>query len=397
MKEEILEEVTREVVKTNKVVIEVDVPDEELSLIQKVMLDKEYFNVRQKVGDLDGLWWGERDYEYFQVIDLDHDGKEEVCISHGYGGDILILHEENNQVYGFYAGFRGFSPAYTDGTYWGSGGASDSSYHGNASFANHEYTDEVILHVLFDHEDGVHYYKNDYEYSGGTEISEAEAIEITSTLGLTEAIEHKYTVENILKYAPKKSDVADESLFTLEAGVPDDELTLMQKVLFNKATFNDGQKIAQIPELFDEGYKEDVRFYVVDLDKDGVNEVIITYSPDKVLILHEKDGEVYGYEDSARAYATIYTDGTSSYSGKFAGNDADFLFGNVSFENNEYTHKSILVVVKESYGERYLKDGNGNLGIEITEEEYEEIMSRYSKKEAKGYKYTVENILEYVK
>lgn len=391
-KENVLQYVTRE---AEELTFETEISEDELSLIQKVMLNKAYFNGRQKLEDINSIFWGDEEYESLhslRIVDLDHDGKDEACIEYANGW-ILILHEENEEIYGYLDSFRGLNTIYTDGISSGSDGASEWSFSGNTSFADYKYTNEVITSV-YDEADGTtHYYKNGYDYDG-VEISEVEFTEIMSSCGLVETVDYEYTVENILKYVPKKEY---KSQFKLKPNVADEELTLMQKVLFNRETFNDGQKIAQVPGLFDEGYKEDVQFYVVDLDKDGVDEVIITYSPDKALILHEKEGKVYGYEDCARAYATLHTDGTSSYSGKFAGDDANFLLGKVSFENNEYTHKSIMTVIEEFSGIRYIKDGNGISGIEITKEEYEEIMSQYSKKEAEGYKYTLENILEHVK
>ena len=53
----------------------------------------------------------------YAVLDMDGDGKEEVLIS-GWTSDILVLHEENGNIYGFDFTFRGMYNVKTDGSYY---------------------------------------------------------------------------------------------------------------------------------------------------------------------------------------------------------------------------------------------------------------------------------------
>lgn len=53
----------------------------------------------------------------YAVLDMDGDGKEEVLIS-GWTSDMLVLHEENGNIYGFDFTFRGMYNVKTDGSYY---------------------------------------------------------------------------------------------------------------------------------------------------------------------------------------------------------------------------------------------------------------------------------------
>lgn len=53
----------------------------------------------------------------YAVLDMDGDGEVEVLIS-GWTSDILVLHEENGNIYGFDFTFRGMYNVKTDGSYY---------------------------------------------------------------------------------------------------------------------------------------------------------------------------------------------------------------------------------------------------------------------------------------
>lgn len=53
----------------------------------------------------------------YAVLDMDSDGGVEVLIS-GWSSDILVLHEENGNIYGFDFTFRGMYNVKTDGSYY---------------------------------------------------------------------------------------------------------------------------------------------------------------------------------------------------------------------------------------------------------------------------------------
>lgn len=67
--------------------------------------------------------------EYFAAVDLDADGTAEVIVSLSIRGagtsDYLVLRWQDGVVYGYTFAAREFSDVRTDGTFWSSGGASD--------------------------------------------------------------------------------------------------------------------------------------------------------------------------------------------------------------------------------------------------------------------------------
>jgi len=185
-----------------------------------------------------------------------------------------------------------------------------------------------------------------------------------------------------------------EELF-IDAGVPDDELSLMQKVLFNKEEYNDGKKIADVEGIYNNPYGRRVTFCVVDLDRDGKDEICIVYATGDILILHEIDGRIYGYEHGFRAFNPAYTDGT--FAGSSGASYSEF-YGNVSFTKDEFRFECITGVEWDRTGNpTYYKNGTSYSGVETSKEEYDQIMSQYEKNEVKYYDFTIENILEYVK
>lgn len=192
--------------------------------------------------------------------------------------------------------------------------------------------------------------------------------------------------------------------------VPEEGLSLMQKVLLNKVEFYgkleysdhttetmSKHKIEEIEGIYYDDM-EYTDFYVVDLDRDGTNEICVQYPPGFVMIFHEKDGVVYGYKWVFRSFNPVYSDGTFGGSG---GASIDYLYGNVSFEENNFNYETITSIWFEGSGEQHFCKGNPSIltelaGVEISKEEYDEIMSNYPKEEAVCYDFTIENILKYV-
>ncbi len=117
----------------------------------------------------------------------------------------------------------------------------------------------------------------------------------TEKVGGTEFIENTEVADT--SQEPKK-----EQEIEVEAGIPDEELSLMQKVLFNKAPYNGGEKIANIEGIYHDEYGRTVTFYVVDLDHDGNEEVYLIYGGGSGLILHYDGNEVFGYDYAWRSF-----------------------------------------------------------------------------------------------
>ena len=190
---------------------DVGVPDEELSPLQKVILNQTPFYGQVDFTDDNPATWHlvedcawlcdytGLNYNSFYVIDMDQDGKDEVCLS--YRGYILILREQEDGIYGYNWAFRQFNPPHTNGTFHGSGGAPYTTFYGNVSFAGNVFSHDVITSVTYKKSEP-HYYKDGESYSNGVEISKEEYDEIMSVYASEEAKEYSLTYENILKYVP---------------------------------------------------------------------------------------------------------------------------------------------------------------------------------------------------
>lgn len=107
-----------------------------------------------------------------------------------------------------------------------------------------------------------------------------------------------------------------------------ESLTLCQ---LNKAVSSDSNVSAEV-----------TKFAIVDLDNDGIAEVVLWLLVNGndyygCEVLRYQDGKVYGYTLWYRAFNTIKTDGTFS----FSSSASSMGFGSVSFNNDSYAVKEI--------------------------------------------------------
>ena len=195
---------------------DIDLSTVELSLMQKVLLNQEGFYGKLSYLDENSIGWhrveeydnfcryDENTSNYFYVIDLDGDSKDEICV--GYGGLFLIFHEIDGKIYGYNWFYRSFSPLYVDATFDATSGASINSFHGNVAFSEMEFSFDVITRVETKYVDEIenrvtYYYKNgEPGEEGCIEITEEEYDEIMSKYSREEAVHYDFTIENILKY-----------------------------------------------------------------------------------------------------------------------------------------------------------------------------------------------------
>lgn len=97
--------------------------------------------------------------------------------------------------------------------------------------------------------------------------------------------------------------------------------------------------------------------------------------------------------------SSLYKDGTFLGTAGASEND---LMGNISFDKNQMYYDTItsttMDLTRDEKMRFYKNAGWGEDGaIEITREEYMEIMSQYSMETDVTYSFTIENILKYVK
>ena len=123
-------------------------------------------------------------------------------------------------------------------------------------------------------------------------------------------------------------------------------LSAYKSVMQNNAAFfsaddNQNMYLDQLADSFAEDAGEPLaftKFAVVDLDHDGIPEVILWETVNGVVdygfeVLHYQDGVVYGYSFVYRALMQLKVDGTFS----FSSGAADSGFGTVKFNKDAYT------------------------------------------------------------
>lgn len=76
----------------------------------------------------------------YAFVDFDHDGIDELAVeTTSLAGEYIVLHYENNQIFGYLVNYRAMLNLKKDGSFGGSSGASDVSY-STMSFNQNSYT-----------------------------------------------------------------------------------------------------------------------------------------------------------------------------------------------------------------------------------------------------------------
>ena len=196
---------------------------------------------------------------------------------------------------------------------------------------------------------------------------------------------------------------------TPEATTPEatteEELSMMQKVLLDEEGFiyvdsadgfKAGLKIKNLPTVcnaYDNYESYDRTFYSVDLDRDGNDEIIADLGIRGTYIIFYDAGDmIYGYEMHKRAMTKIYSDGTFDVEG---GASVSYHEKIKKFTVNGIERELIVKRVWENLENRkyivhyYLDDDEK---VEISEEEYNELMKQHSREEVKKQNLTRDNI-----
>jgi len=159
---------------------------------------------------------------------------------------------------------------------------------------------------------------------------------------------------------------------------PADYLRIYSKVLQNKVAFYDYDEFScwkKYCEVFvlPDGTRWQADFTVMDLDADGIPEVILGFHPGIFLILRYEDGIVYGYTRSIRQMGELKKDGTFFWSGGAGHNGV----ARMKFADGE-CERTDLAFVDSHYPESEFYCING---VEATWEEYEAYRNAQDEKE----------------
>ena len=319
----------------------------------------------------------------FSLVDINFDGQKDVCLySSLYEEQFLrvLFVEEGNvyiggiKTYGYEVNKDGYAVA--------------ENYRG--FFVQKSILGKGNVDVLrIEYDFGVY-------QCNGVDVSMEEAESYKGLFSMSLPEKYELTDENIKKYINESTlisipiitdnlPIENESIEepATEIQISDDELNLMQKALLGKVDIYDTEdgkykKVSEIPYYF---VGMDFRF--VDLDGDGLVEVILQ-PPMQGSILHEIDGTIYRYPISNRV--CYNEDGTVSGS---SGASYNYLF-RISFTKTEAVDDYIYWAIDGKVYKKYEYEGEK---IEFTEEERAEIKATYSEIMIDSYEFNHNNVV----
>lgn len=242
------------------------------------------------------------DYDEFVLADLNNDGGNELILYYGGLGFVEVFHYEDNAVYGFQSGARHMNPVYTNGIYGGSDSADHGYYSRLTELDKDGYTEEMVAEARYS-------YVGDSDYEiGGISVSQEEYKEFQQNIeetgqaedipyvGLDACLLGGLSEEEL--YMVKHVDVlpmTDTPSYPMEPEIRQayyDVLTGGKELI----SVTDDRQMFYLDDDQQQNGKRILYFSIVDMDQDGIYEVVLSCSFDTTQILHYADGEVYSYQ-----------------------------------------------------------------------------------------------------
>lgn len=237
----------------------------------------------------------------FVVVDLNNDGRNEIILFYGMGMS-EVFHYEDNAVYGFQSGLRHMNPVYMNGIYGGSDSAAHGYYSRLTELDKDGYAEETAAEAWYN-------YVGDSDYEiGGKSVSQEEYEEFQQNIegtgqaedipyvgldacllgGLSE--EELYMVKHV-----EVLPMTDTPSYPMEPGIRQayyDVLTGRKELI----SVMDDQQMFYLDDYQQQNGTKILYFSIVDMDQDGIYEVVLSCSFDTTQILHYADGDVYSYQ-----------------------------------------------------------------------------------------------------
>ncbi len=240
----------------------------------------------------------------FMIVDMDRDGREEIVLECD-PGTTHILRYEDGEVYGYQFGVRSMLTISEDGIFNASGGVVNNYFLRLTELNKDGYTEELLAE-----QDGEHYeiggkevtWEEFYEYAENIFARQTERIDFTESMlkghllgDLSEqelALVKRIPAENMLESEPDYQE-HKQALQLYDAVLKGEQ----DVILATEDTFKFADETLPI------------YFSLVDMDGDGVLELVFTCYFDVVWVLHYEAGEVYGYHLRDTDTLVITTDG----------------------------------------------------------------------------------------
>ncbi len=245
---------------------------------------------------------GFSDYDEFVLADLNNDGENELILYYGGVGYAAVFHYEDNAVYGFQSAFRHMNPVYMNGVYGGSDSADHGYYSRLTELDKDGYAEETAAEARYS-------YVGDSEYEiGGISVSQEEYEEFQQNLeetGQAEDIPYVGLDACLLGGLPEEElymlkhaeavPMTDTASYPMEPEIRQayyDVLTGEKELI----SVTDDRQRFYLDDYQQQNGARILYFSIVDMDQDGIYEVVLSCSHETTQILHYADGDVYSYQ-----------------------------------------------------------------------------------------------------
>ena len=253
--------------------------------------------------------------DYFMIVDMDGNGTDEIVLE-CTPESVQVLHYEEGTVYSYQFVFRGMKSIHCNGIYEGSNGAANTSYHRLTELNKDGYIEETIAVMDSDY----------YEVEGGQATHEdfcayvqtIESVELAEVVEFTEGMLDTCLLGDlseeelaVVKHAPKYEMTASEADDTLGEEMTAYLAVMLSEEKFISVTDDNQEYYLNNYHLRKGNYDEDFRilyFSVVDMDQDGVYELVLTGGY-VIQIMHYEGGQVHSYQFSYNEIGAIAKNG----------------------------------------------------------------------------------------
>lgn len=257
--------------------------------------------------------------DQFMIVDMDGDGMVEIvleCIPN----ITQVLHYEDGKVYSYQFGFRGMKRIHTNGIYEGSSSATNTSYWRLKELNAGGYIEEKLAEF----DTFLDYYEvEEVEVSHETlskYVQSIEEVPLVDSIEFTEELLNTYLLGELaeqelldIKNAPTEEMSEIESnrmenakaLQKYSATLQGEEGIISvthdnQEIYFNGSYYQDENKDAFAI----------IYFSIVDMDNDGIDEIVFTCDASVTEILHYDGEKIYSYQFDYNEMGAIAKDGT---------------------------------------------------------------------------------------
>ena len=228
----------------------------------------------------------------FMIVDMDGDGREEVVVECDPGTS-HVLHYEDGEVYGYQFGIRGMKRIHKSGIYDASGGAADNYFLRIIELTKDGYKEEILAEMHSD------YYEVEGKEATCEEffdyVDSIESVELADKMEFTESMLDLQFLGNLseqeialVKRIPEENMPENE---------PDYQEHKQALQLYAAVLSGEEEEIHVTVDAWPwDDEPERVYFSLVDMDGDGICELVFSCYYCVTQILHYEDGRVYCYE-----------------------------------------------------------------------------------------------------